>query len=70
MATLAYLDTTSIPDRKVGVYMICNLGGRHNTYGVCSEHLSGLWSEHLQQIMCSHNTYTSCVVRRPTLNYV
>jgi hypothetical protein len=57
-------------------------GGRRNTYGgvartptgtvhvVRTPKLRGLWSEHLQQIMCSHNTYTSCLVTRPTLNYV
>jgi hypothetical protein len=61
MATLAYLDTTSIPDRKVGVYMICNLGGRRNTYGV--------WSEHLRGLCSGQNIYNKlCVVITPTLH--
>jgi hypothetical protein len=58
--------------REQPLYTLIRLGGRRNTYGIVvwSEHLRGLWAKHLQQIMYSQKTYTLCVFRRPTLNYV
>jgi hypothetical protein len=53
------------------------MGGRRNTYGgVVRTPTRTVVRTPTRTVvrtptsMCSHNTYTSCVVTRPTLNYV